>query len=335
MVAEGWYESHRNKQGSVNTNVMTSGIAIAELLSDFFPLTAESIRSAKKSQVKGLSGSLIKRVLEKYGETRKFTSEGGRTSRGTLEIATKLAIALTKALTPFELDKEGRETVASALQSYFVERIEWDYFNKKRLELSVDLNKPVAGIVADILNAAKSRADQPTGAVAQHLVGAKLELRFPDSDIGRDKTNTADMQTSRQGDFQIGNTAFHVTMAPSAKLADRAEANISQGFRPLMLVPETEVAFAVGLFKSEGLSERVGVQSIESFVGINIEEMCSFSSENIQLGVAKLIRQYNDRIEDCESDQSLRIEEPAWITSMLDSNASYGVTRIQAIPDEA
>ena len=44
-----WYESHRNKRGGVNTNVMTSGMAIAELLYDHFPLTAESIQSARTS----------------------------------------------------------------------------------------------------------------------------------------------------------------------------------------------------------------------------------------------------------------------------------------------
>lgn len=331
-VATVWYESHRNKKGGVNTNVMTSGMAVAELLNECFPLTAESIKSEKKSQVKGLSGTLAKRVLAKYGETRKFTSEGGRTSRGTLEIATEFALGLTDKLVPLELDENGRHEVADALQSYFVERVQWDYFNKKRLEVTIDANKPVSGIVADIFDAARARSDQLTGAVAQHLVGAKLELRFPDSRVGRDKANAADMQTNRQGDFQLGNTAFHVTVAPAAKLADRARDNILQGFRPVMLVPESEVSFAVGLFKSEGLDERVGVQSIESFVGTNVEEMGSFASEDIRLGVARLIRQYNERIEDCESDQSLRIEEPAWMVALLDSDTSYAVTRIRAEP---
>lgn len=37
-IAEQWYESHR-KKGRVNTNVMTAGIAVAELLKRNYPLT--------------------------------------------------------------------------------------------------------------------------------------------------------------------------------------------------------------------------------------------------------------------------------------------------------
>ena len=35
-IAEQWYESHR-KKGRVNTNVMTAGIAVAELLKRNYP----------------------------------------------------------------------------------------------------------------------------------------------------------------------------------------------------------------------------------------------------------------------------------------------------------
>lgn len=314
-VARYWYESHRNAKGNVNTNVMTGGIAVAELLRDHFPLTGESIKSEKNSQVKGLSGRLVKTVLARFGEERKFTSEGGRTSRGTLVLATELAECITESIAPFDPTKEQREILADALQRYFVECVRSDYFDKKRIEVDIDCGKPVSAIVADILQAARVRADQQTGIVAQHLVGAKLELRFPKLEVGRDKANAADLQTDRQGDFQLGNTAFHVTVAPAAKLADRARENLRQGFRPVMLVPESSVQFAIGLFSSEGIGGKVAVQSIETFVGTNIEEMGSFESSAIRSGVARLVRQYNDRIRACEVDQSLQIEEPAWMSA--------------------
>ena len=321
-----WYESHRNQKGNVNTNVMTSGIAVADLLREHFPLTEDAIKSEKNSQVKGLSGSRIKKVLEQYGETRKFTSEGGRTSRGTLVLATEFALKLTESLIPFAPNNDELEIVANALQEHFVDCVRKDYFDKKTIEVDIDCLKPVSAIVGDILDAARSRADQPTGTVAQHLVGAKLELRFSNMRIGRDKANAADLQTDRQGDFQLGSTAFHVTVAPSAKLVDRARSNIQDGFRPLMLVPSSSVAFANGLFESEGLGERVGVQSIESFIGTNIEEMAVFDAGTIRKGVASLIRTYNARIEACENDQSLRIEEPAWMKGL--ESLSYGVVSL-------
>ena len=319
-VAGAWYESHRNAKGNVNTNVMTSGMAIGELLRDHFPLTADTIKSEKNSQVKGLSGKLVKTVLSRFGEERKFTSEGGRTSRGTLVIATELAEHITEAIAPFDPTQEQRERLADELQRFFVRRVQLDYFDKKRIAVDIDCKKPVAAIVADILQTAKNRADQPTGIVAQHLVGAKLELRFPQLKVGRDKANAADQQTDRQGDFQLGNTAFHVTVAPAAKLADGVKENLRQGFRSVVLVPESSVQFASGLFNSEGIGDRVSVQSIETFVGTNVEEMALFESARVESGVARLIKRYNVRIRECEVDQSLQIEEPVW---MADTTTEY------------
>lgn len=200
------------------------------------------------------------------------------------------------------------------------------------MKVEIDPNKPVSGIVADILQAARNRADQPTGTVAQHLVGAKLELRFPDLDVGRDKANSADQQTNRQGDFQLGSTAFHVTMSPMPKLVARAQENIREGYRPVMLVPFDKVQFATGLFESEGLGNRVGVQSIESFVGTNIEEMGYFAASDIKEGIARLVRRYNERIYSCETDKSLMVEEPEWMLEYVgewsESDVTYAFVNI-------
>lgn len=100
------------------------------------------------------------------------------------------------------------------------------------------------------------------------------------------------------------------------KLVARAQENIREGYRPVVLVPLDKVQFAIGLFESEGLGDRVGVQSIESFVGINIEEMGEFSSADIRAGVARLIRRYNERICYCETDKSLMVEEPEWLVGV-------------------
>ena len=84
-----------------------------------------------------------------------------------------------------------------------------------------------------------------------------------------------------------------------------------------MLVPFNKVQFATDLFESEGLGGRVGVQSIESFVGTNIEEMGEFEADDIKVGIAWLIRKYNERIYACETDKSLMVEEPEWIESIV------------------
>ena len=330
-AAMDWYEGKRSKSGNVNTNVMCVGVAIAELLKSDFPLTEDIVKSEKKSQVRGLSGSMISRVLKEHGEEQEFTSEGGRTSRGSLPIAQEFA-GLLNGLFPQGLTEKERQDVASTLEAYFVKRIQADYFAKQRMKIDIDTRKPVFAIVSDILQTAKNRPDQPTGAVAQHLVGAKLELRFPSAQIGRDKANAADQQTNRQGDFQLGDTAFHVTMSPMLKLVARAQENIREGYRPVMLVPFDKVQFATDLFESEGLGGRVCVQSIESFVGTNIEEMGEFEADRIKVEIAQLVRKYNERISSCEIDKSLMVEEPEWVVDIVDewdaSVIAYAVVNV-------
>lgn len=311
-----WYESKRSKSGSINTNVMCVGLAIAELLKNNFPLTEEIVKTDEGSQVRGLSGAMVSRILKEHGEEQEFTSEGGRTSRGSLPMAQEFA-ALLNNLSEGDICDEARANMARTLESYFVRRIQIDYFAKQRMKVEIDPSKPASSIISDILHIAKNRPDQPTGIVAQHLVGAKLELRFPDAEIGRDKANAADQQTNRQGDFQLGDTAFHVTISPAAKLIARAQENIREGYRPVMLVPYDKVQFTVGLFESEGLGQRVNVHGIESFVGMNVEEMGEFNTADIRTGIAHLIRRYNERIHACETDKSLMITEPEWLIRIV------------------
>ncbi len=99
-----------------------------------------------------------------------------------------------------------------------------------------------------------------------------------------------------------------------------------------MLVPYDKVPFATGLFDSEGLGNRVGVQSIESFVGTNIEEMCGFDGKDIKAGIARLIRRYNERIHDCETDKSLMVVEPEWMIEIVgewnEGEVAYAVVSV-------
>ncbi|RCS97776.1 DUF4928 domain-containing protein [Brevibacterium aurantiacum] len=308
-----WFESNRQASGAVNTNVMTAGLILANYARNGLPVSEESIRT--KSQVKGLTGSAISKILKAHGESRPFTSEGGRTSRGTLPIANSLRQVLNKAAEDEGFQGEDIAVAASEVERFFVEQLQREYFDKQTIDVDIDPAKPVSVLVADILDAADQRKDQVVGIVAQHLVGAKLQLRFPCLEVGRDKGHAADQQTGRGGDFDIGNTAFHVTIAPMEKLVDRCRANLRNRQRPVVLVPQGRVIGATQILEVHGLIDRVGIQSIETFVGTNIEEIATYERDAIELSVARFVRTYNDRINDIEVDGSLRITEPEWISS--------------------
>ncbi|QIZ51850.1 DUF4928 domain-containing protein [Dickeya zeae] len=317
-AAKSWYESERTQNGSVNTNVMNAGLIVSRMMADGIPITDDRLYSEGKSQVRGLSGSTIAKILEQHGETRVFTREGGRTSRGTIS----LAAAFREVLNNISVDENhpvDTACISFQLEEFFTKCVRLDYFDKQRITVDIDHTKPVSVVVGDILKAAAERSDKPTGAVLQHLIGAKLQLRFPDIEIGSDRANAADLHTDREGDFQVGTTAFHVTTAPMEKLISRCVENKRAGYRPIILTLESKVLAARQMADNVGMSEQISVQAAEIFIGNNIEEISVYDGDRIREGLARLIRTYNNRIDAIEVDKSLMIDEPRWIVNLLSS----------------
>jgi hypothetical protein len=307
-----WYENLRNAKGAVDSNVMCAGLYITEFLATAFPLTRDVY--AADSQVRGASGAKAKALLADHGEIRRFTSEGGRTSRYTIRHAERLADIVNTVGDSYDVSGFSlleRKILAWILQEWFVDRVRDDYFGRRRIIVAIDPNQSVRATVAGILSAARERGGTTAGAVAQHLVGAKLKIRFPDVEVNVESYTTADVQTRRAGDYQIGDTAIHVTMSPSERLfSERCSHNLQHGFRPRVLVPEDAVAAATQFARLQGVERLVAVQSIEDFVGTNIEEVASFTTSGIRSELRDLLNLYNARITQAESDRSLEIEIP-------------------------
>jgi hypothetical protein len=292
---------------------MTVGLVMIDHMAGDFPLEEQHYLTS--SQVRTLGGSRIRAILSDHGESRQFTSEGGRTSRGTVALARELAEVLNTSLgaEPYLASpSEYQEEIRYLLRTWFVARVRTDYFDRQRIEADeLDPNKPSRRAIAELLQAARVRGGYAAGAVAQHLIGAKLSLRFPDRDIGKESYSTADRQTDRPGDFLVGDTAFHVTMSPGDSLmSNRCRDNLQNGFRPLVLVPEDRVEAARQLAANADIGDRVAVSSIEEFVGNNIEEIATFTATQIRSGLRELLERYNERVQEVEPDPSLQIEIP-------------------------
>lgn len=307
-----WYESKRLPKGGMHTNVMTVGLILCDHLRRSFPLERASYTT--DSQVQGISGPRISQILAEHGETRRFTAEGGRTSRGTLRKADELAETINEAALAAgyaELGVHDQLEIIGAIQGWFVCKVQADYFGRKAVKAEINPSRPVSVSVYNILTEAKAQGGYAAGAVAQHLVGAKLTLRFPDHEVGNDSYSTADMQTARPGDFSIGNTAFHVTVSPSERLmSHRCAENLVQGYRPVVLVPQDRVAAALQLADNAQLLGQVSVIAIETFVGLNVEEIALFTSDGVKTGLRALLEKYNERVSLSEPDPSLKIEIP-------------------------
>lgn len=125
--------------------------------------------------------------------------------------------------------------VFAKFQAYLTKKIR-DYHARRPLKIAFDSSKSTWQIVNDLLTAA--RDTRKDAAVAQHLVGAKLQLRFPEEPVQNNSTSTADQQLGRRGDFQIRDTCFHVTVAsPMPALLDKCRSNLNDGLRVFLLVP--------------------------------------------------------------------------------------------------
>lgn len=311
---EAWYDTKATARGTINTNVMAVGIVMLDHMAVAFPLTEPVYVSAQASQVKELGGAKIREILARYGEMRQFRSEGGRTSRGSLVLARQFAELLnaSQAATPYmDASPAERAFARQVIQHWIVTLLQDQYFNRQRIKAELDHRKPVKSSVRMLLEAARERGGTTAGAVAQHLVGAKLSLRFSGREISNESYTTADQQTERPGDFLVGDTAIHVTMSPGENLiSNRCRANLHAGYRPLVLVPEDREAAARQLVDNADLDERVAVNSIEDFVGQNIEEIAGFSDPGIKSGLRDLLERYNERVQAVESDPSLRIAIP-------------------------
>ncbi|MFF8956807.1 DUF4928 family protein [Streptomyces sp. NPDC014894] len=307
-----WYEGNRDAKGAVNANVMCAGLYVTEFLAQHYPLEPDHYLAP--SQVKTAGGPQVQRLLAHHGETRTFTSEGGRTSRATIRHARAVADLLNEkgsetGLAGWTLAE--RTALASLLQAWFVGRVREDYFGRRRIEAEINPDNPVRTAVAALIEAGRQRGGNTAGAVAQHLVGAKLKIRFPDEDVNVESYTTADVQTGRAGDFQIGDTAIHVTMSPGEKVfTERCAHNLRHGYRPRVLVPDNRVVGATQIAQDLGLADRVAIQSIEDFVGTNIEEVAGFGKAAVRDRIRELLTEYNVRIEQAEADKSLKIEIP-------------------------
>jgi hypothetical protein len=154
-----------------------------------------------------------------------------------------------------------------------------------------------------------ARENGKYGPVAQYLVGAKLQLRFPELAIENESYSTADDQLGRPGDFYIGDTAFHVTVAPMPPVFEKCKRNIESGYRTYLLVPDGMLA---GARQNAELAafDKIAVESIESFVSQNIEEISKFSKPGLLSGLRKLLETYNQRVNTVETDKSMLIEIP-------------------------
>lgn len=327
---QSWYEKlERGRNGLPYKGHVAGGLILLENLRDEFALDIRAHRTANQGQLRNAGGPSLARILARYGETRPFLSEGGRTSRGVLGEVESLLDALRDA-DAASLSPDERVGFLDRCQAFLASRVR-DYHNQERLTIAVSQGDTAWATIHRLLSVARTTGKE--AAVAEYIVGAKLQLRFPHLIVRNTSYSTSDVQSGESGDFLVGNTVFHVTISPTPGLYTKCKGNLDQGHRVYLIVPDSLVVGARQNADSTS-ANRISVQSIESFVAQNIDELAEFGERQFMEALAQLISTYNKRVDSVESDKSLLIKPPANIAEWM-SKQEVDAASLVGIPEES
>ena len=303
-----WYsglDTYASSGGGPPRGTIGAALVVLERLKSNFDLDINSHLAPKKGQIKRASGGAVKKLLAHFGEQRQYIKEGGRTNRGLIRDIIKL-LEMIGRLNLDALSIEVRTQTLNYMQLLLLEKIR-EFFNQQRLEITYNLSISTWKSIHNLL--LKAHEANKEGPVAEYLVGAKLQLRFPNIEIRNSSFSTADDQLGHPGDFLIGDTAFHVTISPMTGVYEKCRRNIENGFRVYLIVPAGKLAAAREIAE-ETIPGKIAVESIESFVSQNLEELSNFSVDHLSHGFYRLLKTYNERVDAVEIDKSMLIEIP-------------------------
>lgn len=270
-----------------------------------FPLDPNDFQTSSKGQVSGLGGGNLKKILAKHGITQLLSSEGGRTSRGSMGLMIQYVEFLNYWATEEVVDFD-------VIEKFWAEQVR-EYFRNQPFLLPADTSRTIAANLDELFEQAKKRQKQNPGVqymgtVLQHLVAAKLLLIMPEGMLTMHGASVADAPTDRSGDFVINNTIIHCTTMPGVPLMEKCGANLKAGCHPVIITIFDRVQTARNLAEDLDLSGRVEIWDIQQFLSSNVYEHSFFDESKRNATMADILKHYNDVILTTESDPSLRIE---------------------------
>jgi len=268
------------------------------------PLNSSVLVTDSQGQVLGLGKAAVQNILRDYGELRVLAEEGGRTSRGSLGNMQQYVAFLN------QLHAEGIADT-TAIEAWWMARVR-DFFSAKPFALKYDTSKSMRAIVRDLLTQAfKRQKENPgtmyAGAVLQHLIGAKLSLALPPGAVQNHGFSVSDAMSARSGDFIIEEVVIHVTTAPGEALMRKCEANLQSGMRPIVVTISESVPAAESLANIQGIAGRIDILEAEQFIATSIYELSKFKTSERLMTIELLIERYNEIIDACETDPSLKV----------------------------
>ncbi|WP_373512576.1 DUF4928 family protein [Persicitalea sp.] len=241
----------------------------------------------------------------------KSGGEAGRTSTGTKRAGLDMIKIVNSVVynAPNSLLREYGLASVRVLNNLVLNKLD-EHEALGGIEVNYSSNETIGSFISKIINTSSSNS----GAILQHLVGAKLELRYRNNSnviVSHNKASTADFQTKRRGDFDLGNSVIHVTKSPNLDHFTKALENAKSGRTTYLLIPSDRMGIS-DLTKDLDPSYRskVNIYSIEQFISQNLDELSEFKREISINNLEILLKKYNELIDIYENDSSLKIVIP-------------------------
>jgi hypothetical protein len=284
----------------VSRNTLAVGIVVLDHLRRHRPLAREDVIS-KGGEIKGARSGLGE-VLERYEIPSSFLKEV--TTRQASPDGQKLLEQMEwgRLFAPMR-PKQVERILVSMIARLRDEVIA--LLRRENLKVEINRREAPGAWIRMILQSASGRS---TGIVEQHLVGAKLQRRFPGLEVANHPSHAADVQTSRKGDFLISKLVYHVTANPSRGVIEKCADNIKSGLSPLLVIPHDQSSKARVLADEAGIDRELNIISLEDFLTLNIIELATEEEKDLYSVLAEIIEIYNRRLVDVETDLSLQIQ---------------------------
>lgn len=268
------------------------------------PMKPDDLLTEGGGQVLGLGKSAVQAILNEHKIDRILAEEGGRTSRGSVGKMRKYTAFLNDLSTKGQVD-------LITVEGWWIERVK-EYFAGKPFSLHFDTYKSLRSVIRDLLEQAEKRQSQVPGStfvgtMLQHLVGAKLNLIL-DSTIEHHGASVADESSGREADFLVEDVAIHVTASPTEALLRKCKRNLDNSLKPMIITTHRGIVLAEGIAEQMAISERIDVFEAEQFLAGNLYELGKFAQSGRRTTAEQLVKEYNDIVDMCETDPSLRIE---------------------------
>jgi hypothetical protein len=177
---------------------------------------------------------------------------------------------------------------------------------QKPVHLPSNVFEHTGKFIPALLEAVLNRSN---GRVEQALVGSKLQLRFPETNVPINSGYSPDRQTGRECDYEVGQLRVVVSVSPGQGHFASAQRLADEGREVYLVVSEKAFSNAKKRIKDDGYEGPVTVASVADYVTSNMKEI----GHQLQIGARemclKLVAEYNRRIAQ-DRDHSLQVVLP-------------------------